>query len=143
MEPDGAFAYLLENIMAWSKKAWVRIIRNEYKVRERKPCFICGDHELITHAHHLYDVAHMANILEIANISPATDDLLVEYVWLCPNHHAYWHKIHEKNKSQEVIYSEKFNDREVAMYSQLNEVTQKFHDKFMKWVMDNRNSDHE
>lgn len=63
----------------------------------RKPCFICGKWQSITHCHHIVEVHKLVEwCLE--------HDFLflflpVTFVWLCPNHHEWIHRLGDNNNS--------------------------------------------
>lgn len=63
-------------------------LRNKAK-GEKQPCYICGKHGLIAERHHIIPVAELALYIHRSQLSK------VNYltVWLCPNHHAYWHAL--------------------------------------------------
>lgn len=64
-------------------------IRKGRKKRDREPCFVCGKHRSITQEHHILPLKHCAEILN-RNIAEKID---VPLIWLCPNCHAYVHKL--------------------------------------------------
>lgn len=120
-----------------SKKAWVDFIRQDIKLGDKEPCFVCGKHEHITHGHHLVPAFHMAEMLEATNKSKLDIDVLriisVRYVWLCPNHHAYWHHIDSGNGQSAY---ESLSDDERERFNLLSELTQKAFSEFRGWLFD-------
>ena len=64
-------------------------IRKSRKKQNREPCVVCGKHRAITQEHHVIPLKKCADILN-RNIALRIDAPLV---WLCPNCHAYVHKL--------------------------------------------------
>lgn len=72
-----------------------RIIRaiSRQKQGERQACFVCNKHRFITELHHIIPVKEIA--LYIHETGKRNHPMPM--VWLCPNHHAYWHKLEGKS----------------------------------------------
>jgi hypothetical protein len=64
----------------------------------RRPCYVCERHRYISQAHHVIEVARVADVLDLLAIwdwSPS-----IPAVSLCPNHHAYLHAMRRVKKNQ-------------------------------------------
>lgn len=87
-----------------------KFIRQDLKFRRTKQdCFICGKFRILTHAHHIPQVNELANLLYGFKVWHGL--VTMRIIWLCPNHHAVSHMIHN--------HSIKDADR-VAVIKQLN-----------------------
>jgi hypothetical protein len=60
----------------------------------REPCFMCGRWRSITHCHHVLSVSALADLCIGNNWHPSW--LPIAYVWLCPNHHEWFHRFNDK-----------------------------------------------
>lgn len=71
-------------------------------VDSRQPCLICGKYQAITHMHHVIPVSQMSKSLEKLNPDAKylTANLKIRYVWLCPNHHALFHKFNGRDGNE-------------------------------------------
>jgi len=79
-------------------------------VEHREPCFICGEHEAISEKHHLITLKECAFwINRVPNL-----EMKSPTVWLCPNHHRYWHLA---TKTLEL--PDCFTDKHVEKYKML------------------------
>ena len=66
----------------------------------------------------------MAELLGMMQVGPHdVPDLSVPCVWLCPNHHAIWHKLNGKGPGTIEIY-EALTDGERAQYGKIHEMEQ-------------------
>lgn len=71
-----------------NKSAWMNSARKSFDPGKNKPCFICGRHQSITHAHHINPLSIQYELdYELPDHN---------FEWLCPNHHAFVHKLLEK-----------------------------------------------
>ena len=68
----------------------------------REPCWICGEHEDITQAHHVMPLSECKRFLEQGH---TMDEPPV--VWLCPNCHVRVHRYPEMPHSAPRWYMEK------------------------------------
>lgn len=92
-------------------------------MKERRPCYICEKHQPISHLHHVIPVSQMATLLTRAGCGlEAQAHLTVRVVWLCPNHHAIWHKIN--GTPQEIVpyLISQLSEKERDAYEQLQRV---------------------
>lgn len=73
------------------KRYFMREIRRTTKAKKKKrqPCAICGKHLFITELHHLISVSELAEML----CRNGSEFYPLVTVWLCPNHHVYWHRL--------------------------------------------------
>lgn len=79
-----------------NKKSLAKQIRTiKPKDNKRRPCYICNRWESITHCHHIVDVSDIAEICLEYGVSPFL--LPYHFVWLCPNHHEWWHRLRDKD----------------------------------------------
>lgn len=96
--------------------------------KERQSCYVCGNHIAITELHHLISV------VDIAKYFLRTEDTThpMPVVWLCPNHHAYWHLLETSQRSMRRLLlsalgdeSSKFlelQEKRLAILSQFHQV---------------------
>lgn len=77
-----------DRALKWTPKM-LRKILPKHGRDDRKPCFICGDHENITEVHHLVQLSEMADLLNGGIADPKR--IVSTITWLCPNCHAYVH----------------------------------------------------
>lgn len=84
--------------------------------KDRKPCFICGDHKNITEVHYLVQLSELANLINKGIVSPK--NVTSTIAWLCPNCHAYVHAAMRGNidAAMDVYMSPKWRSR----YEELN-----------------------
>lgn len=77
----------------------IRDLRNEASKRrtERRCCWVCWKHEKITEVHHVISVEETADLI----LSEGYKNYPILTVWLCPNHHAYWHLL-ERASADEI-----------------------------------------
>lgn len=68
----------------------------------RHPCYVCGKWQSITHCHHVIEVSELAEWCLNYGFFYAL--LPVTFVWLCPNHHEWLHRLRDTRKTNE--YSE-------------------------------------
>jgi hypothetical protein len=68
-----------------------KIRKKKPETSDRNPCFICGKWQSITHCHHVVGVGELAKWCEENNVT--TDIIPVKFVWLCPNHHEWLHRM--------------------------------------------------
>ena len=85
---------------------------------ERQPCFVCGKYRPITHLHHVIPVDDLARLVVKRQLYGV--NLYMPTVWLCPNHHALWHKL-EKDKTSEEVW-ECLTPEELGRYDQLRQM---------------------
>lgn len=57
--------------------------------RNKEPCRICGQHKDIAQAHHVMSLKEVAQLMSRCRQNMEEPPV----VWLCPNHHAYVHKL--------------------------------------------------
>ncbi len=69
--------------------------------KRKEPCFICGQHQWIAHSHHLVEVGRVAEVLRGAFIFDWVPQ--IPAVFLCPNHHAYWHELNRRGIGDEYV----------------------------------------
>ena len=62
---------------------------HSHKTEDQEPCCVCGKHRSITHQHHVITLKKCAKIFNTISI----DKINAPLVWLCPNCHAYVHKL--------------------------------------------------
>ena len=68
------------------------------KSGDREPCFVCGEHKLITQSHHIMPLEDCAKWLNLG-----VENVLIPTVWLCPSCHAYIHYLMRTHAFSEVI----------------------------------------
>ena len=74
------------------------------KHSDRQPCFACGGHQSITHLHHVISLRECADMLN----NEYTNEISIPTVWLCPNCHAYIHRMLDRGAYMETVQE---NDR--------------------------------
>lgn len=123
--------------MKYSRRAWSRLIR-ERAIGPAQACFVCGLNRGITHAHHVIPVALMADLLTQYEISSfKCTELRVPYVWLCPNHHAIWHKLNGQRAKVTDPLWEELSQAELDAYGQLNTVESDEWSNFNRFLIQN------
>ena len=70
---------------------------NRVKRSEQQPCFVCGKHKSITHAHHVLPLNECVAYMDLLD----TSTIECPIIWLCPNCHSYYHKIFSKHFSMD------------------------------------------
>lgn len=78
----------------WKTKSIRKIIDDPKPSRDGEPCFVCGKHKAITEIHHVCPISEFVDLLNNDHIE--IQDIQTHVVWLCPNCHAYFHKLHHK-----------------------------------------------
>lgn len=106
-------------------KKWIaKSIRRLTQRTDKAPCYICGQHKLITELHHLTPVGEMAEYLAYAVLSQKPQyEIRIATVWLCPNHHAIWHLMSKANQGCETDYDDILSAlslREQGQYQRLS-----------------------
>jgi hypothetical protein len=81
---------------------------------ERQPCYVCSKHPLITEYHHLIPVAQIADYMERTGNYKYPSPM----VWLCPNHHEYWHQLETASKRKRITIFKELGD-EAGAYIEL------------------------
>ena len=77
---------------------------------KRQPCYICGEHEAISQCHHLISVREIEAAIRRSN----NWNQPMPLVWLCPNHHAYWHLLERASKQQRLRLFREWGDESAA-----------------------------
>jgi len=97
------------------KKEWVKHARKAFKPTGKTVCAICGEHDSITDAHHIYPLS--------MQFDDGVELPIQDYVWLCPNHHKYIHLSISKNGHKN---GEKFSDVLRSDFESFFEIKSKF-----------------
>ena len=65
----------------------IELRKQTKRYKEHQPCEICGKHKDITHLHHVISLKDCTMLLHVV------DFIDIPVVFLCPNCHAYIHKM--------------------------------------------------
>lgn len=75
----------------WKTEAVRALLNNPKKSKNGEPCYVCSKHAEITELHHVVSVSELTKLLNNKDLD--LEELETPVVWLCPNCHAYLHKI--------------------------------------------------
>ena len=108
-----------------SKKRMTELIRQYHLKPDVKfPCAVCGKYRAISEAHHIIPVYQLAELCSDHGVDALTVAFVpVRFVWLCPNHHAMFHKIEggETDEGKADLLSE-LDSEEKERFSRLWDV---------------------
>src|SRR5690242_19170838 len=70
---------------------------------EKQHCYVCGRYKYIAHLHHPFAVEDLTLFVLFYGLYDMP--LYIPTVWLCPNHHAIYHLVHNSggNLDREVL----------------------------------------
>lgn len=71
-----------------------------YKPKEKQSCYICGKYKPVCEAHHVLKVSRA---IEIINQYEYQGEITIRIVWLCPTHHALYHKFGSGLRGQKLF----------------------------------------
>jgi hypothetical protein len=91
-------------------------LRKSTERGQKKPCYVCGQFQVIAQLHHIVSVKQMAEIL-FENHSLVNLPMLT--VWLCPNHHAWWHWKERQEQRGWTIQGYGLTSEEIERFTEL------------------------
>ena len=77
--------------LKFSSKVMRKMINDPRKPKEGTVCYICKKHSLISELHHVVPIETLAKMFNELDVP--IDKISTPIVWLCPNCHAYAHKM--------------------------------------------------
>lgn len=109
----------------------IRKIRLE-KQNNNKECIICDKYKEITELHHLVEVADLGKAIKLLSVASHVEEL-IKGVWICPNHHAIYHKLLSlSDNNMELLL--RLGKKEIKKYQEIYEFCLELYKDLQKYV---------
>lgn len=119
---------------AMKKQAAILFLRNSFPRLKPQPCMVCGKYRSIAHMHHVIPISEMAEYLEKYNVDVfEAVHLNLTVVWLCPNHHALWHKTRVAGADRAEAFAD-LSRAELEGFQRIDDIESRAANEFIEFV---------